>query len=157
MYRLLPLLLAASYKTVCAQTSNTSTDNYVLPMYDSAPSDRQQQLAEHREGYIYGPSLLGNMSFFPTGSLGDALVAEELDLFFEEGDIFQSIIDLEAQEVITTLAKACDSKLYVYAQANCSDFEFQHIHGIKSLQRRGPLVLPCALPQPVAGFESRRP
>ncbi len=122
MYHLLLLLLAASSETAYAQTSNSSTNSYVLPTYDFAPVARQQQVTEHREGYIYGPSLLGNLSFFPTGALGDALVAEELELLFEELEIFQSIIDLEAQEVVTALSKVCDTRLSVYAQANCSGF-----------------------------------
>ena len=57
---------------------------YVLPIFDATPLERADQIKRNREGYLYGTSLLGNTSFFPTGLLGDAMVKRDVDLWYED-------------------------------------------------------------------------
>ncbi|KAJ9617206.1 hypothetical protein H2200_000927 [Cladophialophora chaetospira] len=109
MYLTTLLLLANIYTTISAQTSNDSSSSYVLPLYDPAPLDRRQRVAKNQQGYLYGESLLGNLSFFPTGQLGDALVAKEASLWTSEAELFESIVHLEAQEVATALLKVSNA------------------------------------------------
>jgi hypothetical protein len=114
MYQLQFLLLAAIYGTSWAQLSNSSTpapasnaasESYVLPMDDPAPMQRQQEVAGNQQGFLYSPSLLGNMSQFLTGPLADVLVDAELASFNQDAGIFEDIIKLEADEVVLALSK----------------------------------------------------
>ena len=57
---------------------------YVLPGFDPKPSDREDEIKRNREGYLYGASLLGNTSYFPTGVLGDPMVKEHVDLWYTD-------------------------------------------------------------------------
>ena len=56
-HRSLFLLIATTYGTAVAQALNGSTQSYVLPMYDAASTQRQQQVAENQQGYLYGQPL----------------------------------------------------------------------------------------------------
>ena len=161
MYARILFLLSAGFGTTLGQVSNSSTwtqpsngttESYVLPMTDPEPTNRQQQLAENKDGYVYGPSLLGNLSFFPTGSLGDALVQAELELFSPEEEIFKSIIELEAQEVINTLSQVCRCKPLWPFMLTCP--AVQHVENVKRFQRTGSLVIFGLIREPVAFVES---
>ena len=59
-------------------------ERYVLPLFDSSWSDRFKEIWTNREGYQYGPPLLGNTSFFPTGVLGDAMVLRDKELWMRD-------------------------------------------------------------------------
>ncbi|KAL9627743.1 MAG: hypothetical protein Q9164_007506, partial [Protoblastenia rupestris] len=52
----------------------------VLPMMDADPTSRAQSIETKRRGFLYGPSKLGNTSFYPTGPLGDERVQRDLAL-----------------------------------------------------------------------------
>lgn len=54
---------------------------YSLPMFDSDPAARAAEIASDREGYVYGPSLLGNSSFFLYGTKGTQLVQRDVGLW----------------------------------------------------------------------------
>ncbi|TGZ77884.1 Lipoxygenase [Ascodesmis nigricans] len=47
------------------------------PSTDPSPSTRQQEIATNAAGFGYGPSKLGDTSYFPNGTLADRLVAEQ--------------------------------------------------------------------------------
>ena len=59
-------------------------ERYVLPLFDSFWSDRFKEIWTNREGYQYGPPLLGNTSYFPTGALGDAMVLRDKELWMRD-------------------------------------------------------------------------
>ncbi|KAE8349446.1 putative arachidonate 5-lipoxygenase [Aspergillus coremiiformis] len=63
-----------------------SDDDYqfALPMFDTRPWERVYEIRLAREGYLYGTPLLGNTSFFPTGVLGDAMVARDRAAWFQD-------------------------------------------------------------------------
>ena len=43
-----------------------------------------QETQVKREGYLYGPSLMGDSAFFPTGVLGNAMVQADYAPFFAD-------------------------------------------------------------------------
>jgi hypothetical protein len=60
------------------------------------PASRGAGVSVRKEGYQYGPSLIGEAAFFPTGRLGDArkiadLALWDVDRKLIEGDITQDI------------------------------------------------------------------
>ena len=70
---------------------------YILPVFDATPSERADQIKRNREGYLYGASLLGNTSHFPTGLLGDAMVNRDVDLWFEDAAWVSENVARESQ------------------------------------------------------------
>lgn len=59
-------------------------ETYVLPIFDTNSLERFEEIQVNRKGYQYGPPLLGNTSFFPTGVLGDAMVQRDKQLWFRD-------------------------------------------------------------------------
>ncbi|KAH7346897.1 putative arachidonate 5-lipoxygenase [Rhexocercosporidium sp. MPI-PUGE-AT-0058] len=51
-----------------------------LPQFSNITA-RLEAISIKRQGWLYGPSLLGNASFFPTGSLGIARMQSDMGLF----------------------------------------------------------------------------
>ena len=59
-------------------------ERFVLPFSDSSWADRFLEIRRNRDGYQYGPPLLGNTSFFLTGILGEARVRNDKQLWFRD-------------------------------------------------------------------------
>ena len=57
---------------------------FVLPVFDINWSERYKEIHANRKGYLYGPPLLGNTSYFPMGVLGDAMVQRDKRLWFRD-------------------------------------------------------------------------
>ncbi len=64
--------------------SNPDADLWSLPVFDAKPWMRVNETRLAREGYVYGPPLLGNTSYFPTGVLWDAMVARHKAEWFRD-------------------------------------------------------------------------
>lgn len=45
---------------------------FTLPQYSTNGTARVADIETKRGGWLYGPSIAGNTSFYPTGALGDA-------------------------------------------------------------------------------------
>jgi hypothetical protein len=97
------LLLGIASLALAQSNTNTSTA-YSLPVNDLASSIRQQQIAINRAGYLYGPSPLGNTSFFPTGVLGEALVLSDVAIFGAEYEVFTTLIAMDVEVITDALA-----------------------------------------------------
>jgi len=83
-----PLQLVKSMFAVRSAGSSNLTS---LPQLDSDPAARAQAIQVKGQGYLYGPALLGG-PFFPSGSLGQTLIQNDLALFaVDEGYINASI------------------------------------------------------------------
>ncbi|OCL06344.1 Lipoxygenase [Glonium stellatum] len=76
-----------------------ATNQTSLPQFDHNPGERANAILVKRRGYLYGPSKMGNASFFPTGNLGDAMVANDLSLFTATQEAVQSDINTDAVAV----------------------------------------------------------
>jgi hypothetical protein len=57
---------------------------FLLPLEDPDPSSRRKEVKYRQIGFQYGPSLLGNSSYFPTGPLGDAMVQQHQDQWYRD-------------------------------------------------------------------------
>lgn len=77
-----------------SSSSILSKSGYVLPQFDPNPSERLQEVAVNHAGFLYGPSLIGNSSYFPGGALGRQRVGSDIVAFQENAAfINQSIHD----------------------------------------------------------------
>ena len=52
-------------------------------------------------GFLYGPSLLGNSSYFPTGLLGDVMAKQHQDQWYEDA---MWLVDTVHEEEVAVLA-----------------------------------------------------
>ena len=87
-----------------------SQRKYVIPVFDPKPSDRADEIKRNRKGYLYGASLIGNTSYFPTGDLGDPMVKEHLDLWYKDAAwVSQKVVD-EYQSVAATISSVSTPK-----------------------------------------------
>ena len=84
-------------------TSILANASYVLPMYDSDSTGRAAEMQQNHAGYLYGPSLIGNTSFFLTGSLGDQLVQSDLALWEKDAAPVSATIQAESVPVVQGL------------------------------------------------------
>ena len=77
-----------------------SSPRYILPQLDPNPSQRAQEVALSRAGFLYGPPLIGNSSFFPTGQLGNQRVRADVDGFIRNAEFINQTITNESNGVI---------------------------------------------------------
>ena len=89
-----------------SQSTNASTAGnatYLLPMFDPNSAARAAELDKNRAGYLYGPPLIGNLSFFLTGQLGDQLVQSDVDLFNQDAAPVRAAVLAEATPVLESV------------------------------------------------------
>lgn len=80
--------------------------NFTLPVEDRVPCKRVLGIEHKRQGYLYGPSLLGNTSYFPTGILGNAMVQQHMDQWLQDASWLTSVVEEEVNVAAATLKKA---------------------------------------------------
>ena len=83
--------------------SNTSNRTYTIPASDPNPAARAEELARSRAGYLYGPSKIGNSSFFLTGSLGDERVNSDVGLFNRDAMQINATVRADATSALENL------------------------------------------------------
>ena len=92
-----------TYSAGMVNTSSAGNGTYVLPIFDPNPVARSAEIEKNRAGYLYGPSLIGNSSFFLTGTLGDQLVKDEIAQWNQTAKPVRMAIQTEAAPVLETL------------------------------------------------------
>ncbi|KAK0103807.1 hypothetical protein ONS95_005806 [Cadophora gregata] len=83
MLLLTTLILAITANAAVIRRDNSTVTVASLPQFSNSTA-RLEAINTKREGWLYGPSLLGNASFFPTGSLGTARMQTDMALFAAE-------------------------------------------------------------------------
>ena len=73
---------------------------YSLPQFDRNPSQRLEEVALNHAGYLYGPSLIGNSSFFPNGTLGNQRVGADVNTFMLNAAFITTSIEDESGAVV---------------------------------------------------------
>lgn len=68
---------------------------------------RAYEVEEKRQGYLYGPSLLGNTSYFPVGILGDAMVQQHIQQWQESAAWVTNAVEEEMNIATAALEKVC--------------------------------------------------
>ena len=84
---------------------SASGPRYSLPQLDRDPSLRAQEVSLNRAGYLYGPPLIGNSSYFPIGTLGRQRVAADVNAFKHNAVFITKAIDAESGAVVDKIAK----------------------------------------------------
>ncbi|KAI1324959.1 Lipoxygenase [Xylariaceae sp. FL0255] len=79
---------------------------FALPVEDYDPISRRREVEYKRSGYLYGPSLLGNSSYFPTGVLGDAIVQEHQRQWYENAEELVRTVAQEAEIAFAAIQDA---------------------------------------------------
>ena len=73
---------------------------YTLPQFDRNSSQRRDEVASNHAGFLYGPPLIGNSSFFPNGTLGDQRVNADVDAFIQNAAFINQSIEAERGAVV---------------------------------------------------------
>lgn len=107
------LSLALVYPTVSqpvgeSTASPPANEIHYLPLSDPTPLARAAEIKANRAGYLYGPSVIGTSSFFPTGTLGDQLVAKDIALWQKDAGYVQAQIKNEAPLAAAAVANVSD-------------------------------------------------
>ncbi|KAL9586053.1 MAG: hypothetical protein Q9212_001143 [Teloschistes hypoglaucus] len=96
--------LAVAHALPGYSRANLPNASYALPQSDPNPAQRAAEIATERAGYLYGPSLIGNNSFFPTGTLGSQRVAADIAVFTANASYITKSIEEESgpvEQVVT--------------------------------------------------------
>ena len=83
-------------------------NTFTLPGKDEY-STRTLEIEKKRQGYLYGPSLLGNTSYFPTGVLGDAMVQKHIKDWLDDAAWITAVVEKEANAALVALKNAGSS------------------------------------------------
>ena len=73
---------------------------YALPQFDRNPSQRRDEVASNHAGFLYGPPLIGNSSFFPNGTLGSQRVNADVAAFTQNAAFITQSIEAERGAVV---------------------------------------------------------
>ena len=65
-------------------------------MFDPNPAVRAAEIRDDREGYLYGPSLIGNSSFSLGGPKGNQLVQTDIGLWTNDAVPQRAVVRDEA-------------------------------------------------------------
>lgn len=98
LYHLLGLSIRVSIVlglTPSSPSSIFASSGYILPQFDPNPTQRGQEVALNHAGYLYGPSLIGNSSYFPAGRLGAQRVAADVVAFRQNAAFITESIEAE--------------------------------------------------------------
>jgi len=77
----------------------------VLPIFDSEPLRRRREIERKQEGFLYGTSLLGNTSYFPSGDLGNAMVQRDQEEWYADAEWLKSAVYRDAEKAGQALYK----------------------------------------------------
>ena len=70
---------------------------------DVPPFSRAFEIERKRRGYLYGPSLLGNTSYFPAGILGEAMVQQHMHQWLQDAAWVTSVVEDELNAAAAVL------------------------------------------------------
>jgi hypothetical protein len=95
-----PSVNSRSTVSTCIPTPQAS-----LPKDDCDPATRAAAIETKREGFLYGPSLIGDASFFPAGPLGNATVNADLVPFLADQGAQEAACVSDAVLATTAVSK----------------------------------------------------
>ena len=118
------LLLGLSFQTGIvlglspgSSSSIFSKSGYVLPQFDPNPLERSQEVAINHAGFLYGPPLIGNSSYFPGGALGNQRVHSDIVAFLENSAFINQSIHDESGAVKDRITKVSGMYPATFLQA----------------------------------------
>lgn len=96
-------LSIASTLVLAVHATTLTSVRFGLPVFEHDISQRLKDVAIRRQGYLYGPSRLGNLSFFPAGPLGDRLVLDNLITSGEANAAATDAVDADTSEALRSV------------------------------------------------------
>lgn len=106
-----------------------SNPRYILPQLDPNPSQRAQEVAINRAGFLYGPPLIGNSSFFPGGALGGQRVEADVAAFTQNAAFITQAIETESAPVIQKVTQVIN----IQSTADTESTNHEKAGGLKDL------------------------
>jgi hypothetical protein len=92
----------ATYLLATALAANQAP--LILPVYERNLAGRIETIIRQKqEEYLYGAPRLGNISYFPSGTRGDALALQDLIDFQEENAILSEASSADADNALRAL------------------------------------------------------
>ncbi|KAI2602753.1 Lipoxygenase [Hypoxylon sp. NC1633] len=85
---------------------NPPKQSLLLPIEDPDPFSRQMEVEYRQAGFLYGPSLLGNTSHFPTGRLGSSMVQQHQDQWYRNARWLAGTVGEEEVAVLAAVKEA---------------------------------------------------
>ncbi|GAP93054.1 putative manganese lipoxygenase [Rosellinia necatrix] len=85
---------------------NPPEQRFLLPIEDPDPFSRRREVEYRRAGFLYGPSLLGNSSYFPTGILGDAIVQQHQEQWYKNAGWLVETVGGETAAALAAVERA---------------------------------------------------
>jgi hypothetical protein len=72
-----------------------STELFSLPMGHADVIGRENAITDKREKFLYGPSICGNVSYWPTGLLGNSTTEYDFAKFIADSQDSQAAVNLD--------------------------------------------------------------
>lgn len=88
-------------------------DPYSIPAKETDPAARSHGITANRAGFLYGPSPLGNVSYFLTGPLGEPVVDIEVDMFVIEAESFAPLIESDAKNATQAVLQVWTNVMFM--------------------------------------------
>lgn len=85
-----------------------STELFSLPMGHVDIIGRSNAIVDKRERFLYGPSICGNVSYWPAGSLGNLTTESDLARFMVDSQYSQAAVNLD-ETVAGALIAVCEA------------------------------------------------
>lgn len=137
-FLLLTILLAHAGRGL-SQSANTSdlyaseVQSYSIASAGANDTARNAGIAANRIGYQYGPSPLGNSSYFPTGPLADRVVAAQVQNVLEEGAALGLLRQVDEQKATQACQKVSGSfpeRSPLLTVSRLVDFRISHLMNV---------------------------
>ncbi|KAI1397740.1 Lipoxygenase [Hypoxylon fuscum] len=85
-------------------TSVNDTSPACLPQHDDDTQSRVDEVAAKQEGFVYGPSLIGQAAAFPNGTLGNARAQSDMDLWNVDREEIDSAVAKDVEIIQKAIA-----------------------------------------------------
>lgn len=80
---------------------------YTIPSEDEDVLPRQEEIKLKQEQIIYGPSLIGETSFFPSGTLGSAISLRDQSQWAKDAEPLVQTAFAEAEAALADIEAVC--------------------------------------------------
>jgi hypothetical protein len=94
--------------------SSTVTSLFSLPIDHTDAIERSSAIQVKREGFLYGESICGNVSYWPTGFLGNSTTARDLARFLVDSQHSRTAMSIDENVALTAVRSICNMKSNIY-------------------------------------------
>lgn len=91
-------------QNLITRQSVNDTSPACLPQHDDDTQSRVDEVAAKQEGFVYGPSLIGQAAAFPNGTLGNARAQSDMDLWNVDREEIDSAVAKDVEIIQKAIA-----------------------------------------------------